>query len=220
MIREINIKRIMTVFENFCQCRLPQVQIKYSAENTHFDTDTESGKYILGINNDGFTEDELIHELALINDTVNLPEISSPIYREFRAAAVQFEYMLGFKKFKNINNIRNNVKVTSYYVERLKEVRLHLSFEYRKIVLDNSNITDYILYLKLLYKYTAGCKVLEPKDDLNEFLVKDIISDSVRELYNELLDIYIDFPTDFETLSIINRKEKELILCMAKEHDM
>ncbi len=221
MMREINIKRIMTAFENFYQCRLPQIKIKYSAGNTRFDTDIEGGKYILNINNNGFTEDELIYELALISDTFNLPEISLPIYREFRAATVQFEYMIGLKKFKPINNIKNNIKVTSYYVEKLKEVRLCLSFKYRNLILDNSNnITDYILYLKLLYKYTAGCKVLEPKDNLNEFLVKDIINDSVKPLYNELLEIYINFPTDFETLSIINKKEKELILCIANEHDM
>lgn len=218
MKREIDIKQIKNIFENFCQCKLPYIQIKYSENETC--TETGEGEiYSLNININGSAEDELFHEFMLINDHFNLPEISLPIYREFRATTAEFEYLVDFKRFKSINSIKKNSKVTSYYVDKLKRIKMELSSQYRKISFENSQIADYLLYLKLLYRYIACFKILEPENDLDDILVKDTIDDSFKPLYNELLSMYINMPEDKETLDEINRKEKELILCLAQVYD-
>ena len=120
MNNKINIINTKEKFEDFCQCKLPIINVVYSIEkDIYFTTVENKSQYNLTISNDT-TQDELFYAFGLINDDYMLPNLSIPVYREFRASLIQLEYLLQFKNFKPANFSKYNKFITLEYVSNIK----------------------------------------------------------------------------------------------------
>lgn len=213
MNNKINIIEIKEKFEYFCQCKLPIINIVYSSEkDIHFTTNENKQHYDLILHND-ITPDELVYMFALINDDRLLPNLSIPIYKEFRASLVQFEYLLNFKKFKSMNLIKyNNNPITVEFLYKIKNIKQNLYTKYNLLAIkENTNSAFYLQCLKLLYKYIVACKLFGFKFDNINSLIRSIVPEIIITECQELLNMYIDLPEDESTLRIINDKEKLLL---------